>query len=123
MLLNFDAFSPRARAGMMQTMFGKREPATAEQTARVKAWVATRFALGEDATIMVSADACVGNACMAHETAVVFWGADGRRHQFKILKHVPDIAFADVSALGDPREWPLPEGWVPSPAQAAVLER
>lgn len=98
-------------------------PDAAAESARVKAWVRARFRLDDEASVMVSQIDCMGAACLAHETVIAFWDAATRRHQFKILKHVPDIAFADVSALGDPREWPLPEGWVPSPAQAAVLKR
>jgi hypothetical protein len=62
---------------------------------RVRDWTRTRFALGNDETVMVSEIACAVPGCPPIETHVVFWTAAGRHH-FKLFKPLAEVAEDDL---------------------------
>jgi len=71
----------------------KRQDGTALD--RVRDWTRARFALAEDATIMVSEVTCTVPGCPPVETHMVFWTELGRHH-FKIFKPLADVAEDDL---------------------------
>ena len=71
---------------------------SAEQIAairRVREWTRERFALPDDAAILVAEVACAVPGCPPIETAIAFW-SDGRRHHYKIFKPVADVVADDL---------------------------
>jgi len=74
----------------------KRDPAHAAALERVRAWTRERFALPEDAAIMVAQVACSSPGCPPLETVVAFWTADTTRHQFKLFKPVAEVVSDDL---------------------------
>ncbi len=83
--------SAAANAGFL-----KRNPAHSAALGRVKEWVRVRFALPDDAAIMVAEVNCQVPGCPPVETAVVFWTDVGDRHQFKIFKPVQQVIEDDL---------------------------
>ena len=75
--------------------FVKKSPAHREALERVRAWTRERFALPEEATIVVTEIACALPGCPPLETVVVFW-ADERRHHFKVFKPVREVVPDDL---------------------------
>jgi hypothetical protein len=63
---------------------------------RVREWTRARFALGEDAAILVAEVACVLPGCPPLETVVAFWTAGDTRHHFKIFKPVAEVIADDL---------------------------
>lgn len=82
--------------GAAKIGFRKRSPAHSAALDRVKEWVRTRFALPEDATIMVAEVNCQVPGCPPVETAVAFWIEADERRQFKIFKPVDDVVEDDL---------------------------
>src|SRR5262249_32668357 len=74
----------------------KRDPAHAAAVERVRAWTRARFALPEEAAIMVAQVACSMPGCPPLETVVAFWTVDATRHQFKLFKPVADVLNDDL---------------------------
>jgi nitrate reductase delta subunit len=62
---------------------------------RVRDWTRARFALAEDATIMVSEVTCAVPGCPPIETHIVFWTGLGRHH-CKIFKRLADAGEDDL---------------------------
>ena len=62
---------------------------------RVRDWTRSRFALTEDATIMVLEVTCAVPGCPPIETHIVFWTALGRHH-FKVFKPLADVVEDDL---------------------------
>jgi hypothetical protein len=62
---------------------------------RLRDWTRARFALAEDATVMVSEVTCAVPGCPPIETHMVFWTELGRHH-FKIFKPLADVAEDDL---------------------------
>jgi nitrate reductase delta subunit len=79
-------------------MLGAAKKSAAQLAAldRVKEWTRTRFSLAPDAVIMVGEVACSLPGCPPLETVVVFWGADGTRHQFKLFKTPGQVLEEDL---------------------------
>ena len=63
---------------------------------RVRAWTRERFALADDAAILVSEVSCALPGCPPRETVVAFWTEDERRHQFKLFKPVAEVVMDDL---------------------------
>jgi nitrate reductase delta subunit len=61
---------------------------------RVRDWTRVRFALSEEAAVMVSEVACGLPGCPPLETVVVFW--TDRRHRFKVFKRLADVTEEDL---------------------------
>jgi nitrate reductase delta subunit len=74
----------------------RKSPEHAMALARVRAWTRARFNLTEDATILVAEVSCKLPGCPPIETAVVFWTAPDRRHQFKLFKPVAEVVADDL---------------------------
>src|SRR5436189_5599457 len=62
----------------------KRDPAQSAAIERVRGWARERFALPEEAAVMVAQIACNMPGCPPLETVVAFWTANATRHQFKL---------------------------------------
>jgi hypothetical protein len=75
--------------------FSKKSPENGAAADRVRDWTRTRFALGDDETIMVSEVVCGVPGCPPIETHLVFWTAAGRHH-FKIFKPLTDVVEDDL---------------------------
>jgi len=76
--------------------FIKKSPQQTEALERVRAWTRARFALGEEAAIMVSEIACGLPGCPPLETVVVFWTEGDTRHSFKVFKPVAQVVEDDL---------------------------
>lgn len=74
-----------------------------EAIERVSSWVRARFALGEEAVVMVSEVSCQLPGCPPVETAVAFWTNEATRYRTKIFKPVADVTEDDL-----PPKWYLP---------------
>jgi hypothetical protein len=81
--------------------FLKRSAAHGAALDRVKEWVRARFALPDDAALVVAEVSCQLPGCPPLETAVAFWTEVGERRQFKIFKPVEQV-----------REDDLPPAWM-----------
>ena len=66
---------------------------------QVRAWTRQRFQLAPEAAVLVAELTCTIPGCPPLETAVAFWTADERRHQFKLLKPVEDVTWQDIGWL------------------------
>jgi hypothetical protein len=74
----------------------RRKPAGHAAAAdRVRAWTRERFALPEDAVIMVAEVVCAVPGCPPLETVIAFWIED-TRHHFKVFKPVEEVAADDL---------------------------
>src|SRR5262245_4635525 len=69
----------------------KPDPARSAALDRVRGWTRARFALLDDAAILVAQVACSLPGCPPLETAVAFWTEAATRHQFKLFKPVADV--------------------------------
>jgi hypothetical protein len=63
---------------------------------RIREWTRERFALPQDAAILVAEVACGLPGCPPLETAVAFWTAGDTRHQFKIFKPAHQVTKDDL---------------------------
>jgi hypothetical protein len=61
----------------------------------VREWTRARFALSEEASIVVTELACGLPGCPPLETVIAFW-IDGTRHHFKVFKPVAEVAADDL---------------------------
>jgi hypothetical protein len=90
----------------------RRKPAGHAAAAdQVRAWTRERFALPQDAAIMVAEVSCTVPGCAPLESVVAFWTEKGRHH-FKVFKPLADVvaddlppaflknALADVEGIG-----------------------
>jgi nitrate reductase delta subunit len=75
--------------------FVKKSPERSLSLDRVRDWTRARFALPEDATIVVTELACAVPGCPPLDTVVVFWTARGRHH-FKVFKPVAEVVPDDL---------------------------
>jgi nitrate reductase delta subunit len=76
--------------------FVKRSPDHSQALERVREWTRERFALPEDAAILVTELACGQPGCPPIETVVAFWTDADTRHQFKIFKRVEEVLDDDL---------------------------
>ena len=74
----------------------RRQPAGhAAAAERVRQWTRERFALPEDAVIMVAEVSCTVPGCPPLETVLAFW-TDNTRHHFKVFKPVAEVVADDL---------------------------
>ena len=71
-------------------------PARLDAVERVRDWTRERFGLGGGDTVLVVELAGTLPGFPPRETLVGFWGADERRHHFKVFKAVEDVVAADL---------------------------
>jgi hypothetical protein len=81
----------------------KPDPERSVALERVRAWTRARFALPEDAAILVVEVACSLPGCPPLETAVAFWTEGPTRHQFKLFKPIVEVVEDDL-----PPSWMKP---------------
>jgi hypothetical protein len=82
--------------------FVRRSPQHHESLNRVREWTRSRFALTEQASIVVAEMACAVPGCPPRETVIVFW-IDDRRHHIKLFKPVVEVCEEDL-----PPAWLMP---------------
>jgi hypothetical protein len=82
--------------------FAKRSPEHLDRLNRVREWTRSRFALPEQASIVVAEMACAVPGCPPRETVIVFW-IDDRRHHIKLFKPVVEVSEEDL-----PPAWLMP---------------
>jgi hypothetical protein len=75
--------------------FTKKCPGHLAALDRVKEWTRVRFALPEEATILVAELACAVPGCPPLDTVIAFWTESGRHH-FKVFKPVADVVPDDL---------------------------
>jgi hypothetical protein len=71
---------------------------------RLREWTRARFALAEEATVMVAEVTCTVPGCPPLETVIAFWtqgkgegeGASARRHHFKVFKKLVEVDEDDL---------------------------
>ena len=74
----------------------RRQPAGhAAAAERVRQWTRERFALPEDAAVMVAEVSCTVPGCPPLETVLAFW-TDNTRHHFKVFKPVAEVVADDL---------------------------
>jgi nitrate reductase delta subunit len=78
---------------------GAPDPARLRAIENAAAWTRTRFKLAPDSPVLVSEVACVMPGCPPLETAIAFWTADGKRHQFKLAKPLRELIYDDIGWL------------------------
>ena len=74
----------------------KRSPEQLAALDRVREWTRARFALPDEAAIIVAEVACGLPGCPPVETVVAFWSPGDTRHQFKVFKPVRDVVEDDL---------------------------
>jgi nitrate reductase delta subunit len=74
----------------------KRDPAQTAALERVRGWARERFALPEEAAVMVAQIVCNMPGCPPLETVVAFWTGNATRHQFKLFKPVAEVVADDL---------------------------
>ena len=62
---------------------------------RVREWTRARFAIPEDATVMVAQIDCAVPGCPPLETVVAFWVGE-TRHHFKVFKPLAEVVEDDL---------------------------
>lgn len=70
---------------------------------RVEEWVRARFALADDAIVMVTEVSCKLPGCPPVETVVAFWTDESTRYRTKIFKPLGEVEEKDL-----PPKWYLP---------------
>jgi len=83
-----------------------------EALERIETWTRLRFALPNDAVVMVSELACAVPGCPPLETVVVFWSVDKTRHHFRMFKPVVDVVEDDLPFAWLKDSLAVPEGFV-----------
>jgi nitrate reductase delta subunit len=76
--------------------FRRKPPGNAAAADRLRAWTRERFALPEDAAVMVAEVACAVPGCPPLETLVAFWTEADRRHHFKVFKPLAEVIADDL---------------------------
>ena len=89
----------------------KKSPEHRQAVDRVRAWTRARFALPDDAAILVTEVACLVPGCPPVETVVAFWTGDDTRHHFKIFKPVAEIVEDDLPYAWLKEALAVPEGF------------
>ena len=75
--------------------FAAQTPEHALALARVRDWTRARFALPDEATVLVAEMACAIPGCAPLETVIAFWVGDARHH-FKVFKPVAEVVADDL---------------------------
>jgi hypothetical protein len=91
--------------------FIKKSPEHHAALDRLREWTRARFALPDDATIVVSEVACALPGCPPLETVIVFWEG-GTRHHFKIFKPVAEVVRNDLPYAWLKDAFAVPEDFV-----------
>ena len=74
----------------------KKHPDRAAAAARVKAWARERFALGSDATVLVTEIENAQPGFPPLSTVVAFWNAERKHYHFRVFKPLEEVSEADI---------------------------
>lgn len=80
----------------MMDLFGGLPKPNAAKIGQVKAWVQERFALGDEAVVMVTELRCTEPGCPPLETVIAVLDGPGSKRQYKLHKGVADVTREDV---------------------------
>jgi hypothetical protein len=83
------------KVGFAAAGFGRNTPEQAQALDRVRGFTRARFALPEDATVVVAEVACGVPGCPPIETVVAFWTAPDKRHHLKFFKRAETVTLDD----------------------------
>ena len=75
--------------------FRRKPPDHAAAAEQVRAWTRERFALPDDAVVMVAEVTCAVPGCPPLETVIAFW-IEGARHHFKVFKPLAEVMEDDL---------------------------
>ncbi len=68
----------------------------ADAAARVKRWVRSRFALGDESTLLVTELESATPGFPPLSTVVAFWTAEQKHYHFRVFKPLEELIEADV---------------------------
>jgi hypothetical protein len=88
------------KAGPLRFRATRNSPEYGKAVELVQLWTRQRFALPQDAPVLVSQLACSNENCPPIQTVVAFWTESGDRHHFNLPKPIESIAQIDI-----PCEW------------------
>jgi nitrate reductase delta subunit len=74
----------------------KNSPARAAAMDQLTVWTRERFALPEEAPVMVCELACTTPGCPPIETLIAFWTETGERRHFKVFKPLESVSADDL---------------------------
>ena len=74
-------------------------PPSPDVIANIQHWTRQRFKLAMDAPVLVAQVTCAMPLCPPLETAVAFWTAGEKRHQFKLYKPAAEVIYDDIGWL------------------------
>jgi nitrate reductase delta subunit len=63
---------------------------------QIKSWTRERFALAQEAPILVGEVACAVPGCPPIETVIAFWTEGDKRHHFKVFKPIAEVLADDL---------------------------
>jgi coenzyme F420-reducing hydrogenase gamma subunit len=75
--------------------FRRQPPDHAAVAEQVRAWVRARFALPDEAVVMVAEVTCAVPGCPPLETVIAFW-IEAARHHFKVFKPLAEVVQDDL---------------------------
>ena len=75
--------------------FRRKPPDHAAVAEQVRAWVRARFALPDDAVVMVAEVTWAVPGCPPRETVIAFW-IESARHHFKVFKPLAEVMEDDL---------------------------
>jgi hypothetical protein len=86
-----------SRCILVAVMLGfiNKSPQHREALDRVRDWTRERFALDDEAAILVAEVACALPGCPPLETVIAFWSGE-RRHHTKVFKPVSEVTADDL---------------------------
>ena len=76
--------------------FRRKPPGQAAAAEQVREWTRARFALPQDAAVMVAEVTCAVPGCPPLETVVAFWTETDTRHHFKVFKPLAEVVADDL---------------------------
>ena len=74
----------------------KKHPDRSAAAAQVKQWTRDRFALGSDATILVTELESGTPGFPPLTTVIAFWTAERKHYHFRVFKPLEQVAEADI---------------------------
>jgi coenzyme F420-reducing hydrogenase gamma subunit len=75
--------------------FRRKPPDHAAAAEQVRAWTRARFALRDEAVVMVAEVTCAVPGCPPLETVIAFW-IETARHHFKVFKPLAGVTEDDL---------------------------
>ncbi|MBL8149981.1 MAG: hypothetical protein JNN15_08630 [Blastocatellia bacterium] len=79
--------------------FGIKSTNNAQKISEIKNWVADKFGLTEEVTMLVTELHCTEPGCPPIETVIAIMDKPGNPTQYKIYKPIAEVGLEDVSNL------------------------